>query len=149
MAGAKVEITGLDQLRTNLTRIGKSVESEFSRVAKAGMEIYVEAPAKRNAPIDQGRLRGSIVTVDDKDAIRTGSNVKYAPYVEFGTGIYAENGNGRKTPWAYKYGGKKGSAGWRMTVGNKPQPYLRPAFDEGKDKVVKHISDELAKAARV
>ena len=119
MAGVTVEITGLDQLRTNLARVGKSMESELSRAAKDGMVIYVEAPAKRNTPIDTGRLRNSIVTVGDSKAVATGTNVEYAPHQEFGTS--------------------------KM----KAHPYLRPAFDEGKDKVVKHIGDELAKAARV
>lgn len=51
--------------------------------------IRVETAAKRLCPVDTGRLRSSItheVAVDlDGLVARIGTNVEYAPYVEFGT----------------------------------------------------------------
>ena len=47
--------------------------------------------------------------------------------------MYAENGKGRKTPWLYK--NKDGETVW--THGSKPQPFIRPARDEAKEKVEK------------
>jgi len=54
--------------------------------------ISLEHRAKQNAPVDMGRLRASIthrvIETGNNVIARTGSNVKYAAYQEFGTGIY-------------------------------------------------------------
>ena len=42
---------------------------------------------------------------------------------ELGTGIYAEGGGGRPTPWVYQ--DAKGN--WHYTRGNKAKPFLKPA----------------------
>lgn len=56
-------------------------------VAKAARNI--ERSAKRYCPVDTGRLRSSITSVigqqDGEFVGVVGSNVKYAPHVEFGT----------------------------------------------------------------
>lgn len=93
--------------------------------------IVVEGKAKDMAPYEFGRLRSSItheVTHEGGEIVgRVGTNVDYAIYQEFGTGIYAENGKGRKTKWLAPIGG-----GFRWTVGNKAQPFLRPALEHSK-----------------
>ena len=75
-----------------------------SRVKKAC--IVVETEARENCPVDMGILRASItsdVEVTENAIVGTiGSNEEYAPYVHNGTGIYAKDGNGRKTPWGYE-----------------------------------------------
>jgi hypothetical protein len=64
----------------------------------------VRNDAVEMAPHKTGELRRSI----DFDVERDGtegvifSNLRYAPYVEVGTGVYAKKG-GRDTPWAYPY----------------------------------------------
>ena len=49
----------------------------------------IEGTAKRKAPVDTGRLRGSITTDLDLGGINPsaeiGTNVEYAEYVEYGT----------------------------------------------------------------
>jgi len=52
----------------------------------------VEAEAKKNAPKGTGELRRSITSrvEDDKGIVYT--PLEYAPYVEYGTGLFAENG---------------------------------------------------------
>lgn len=62
---------------------------------------------------------------------QTGSNVEWMPYLEFGTGIYAEDGNGRKTPWVYQDSGGK----WHYTRGMKPQHILTDSLNENKREV--------------
>jgi hypothetical protein len=58
--------------------------------------------------------------------VTIGSNLFYSIYVELGTGIFAEKGNGRKTPWVWKdFNGK-----WHFTRGMKARPFLRPAVEE-------------------
>lgn len=44
-----------------------------------------ETHAKSNTPVDTGNLRNSMAHAVSGDAAYIGSNVEYAPYVEFGT----------------------------------------------------------------
>lgn len=92
--------------------------------------LVVEADAKRGCPVDQGFLRASITSEASASVSeitgRIGSNLEYAPYVHNGTGIYAKNGDGRKTPWGYEV--MKGKyKGFHWTQGQKPQPFLEDA----------------------
>ena len=97
----------------------------------------VASAAIQNCPVDTGNLRGSITTEVDETAMvaRIGTPVEYAPYIEFGTGEYAESGEGRKGGWFFEYDGNKGEKGKRFTLGNKPQPFLRPALIENREKI--------------
>ena len=95
--------------------------------------ILVEGQAVLLAPVATSRLKQSIdYIVDDDELVRyVGTNVDYAIYVEFGTGEFAENGNGRKGGWMYK----DPSGEWFFTWGIEPQPYLRPAFRQTKGQI--------------
>lgn len=44
-----------------------------------------EGYAKRECPVDTGRLRNSISHARDDNSAYIGTNVEYAPYVELGT----------------------------------------------------------------
>lgn len=99
---------------------------------------FVTSSAKLKCPVDTGRLRDSIQYKLDSFKLQAiiGTNVEYAPYVEFGSGEKAEGGNGRKGGWYFK--DDKGK--WRFTKGGKPQPFLRPALFENLDEVKKIIN---------
>ena len=111
--------------------------------------INVQNGAKRRAKVDTGRLRSSIAiepaSARDGFALKVGTKVKYAPFVEFGTGIFSEHPTipGRKTPWAFpvpKTG--KNAAKYKfpriemegkeyfLTRGSKPHPFLNPAAED-------------------
>ena len=103
----------------------------------------VEGAAKDKAPKDTGALRRSItsnveVTGNSIEGI-VFTPLEYAPYQEYGTGLFAENGNGRKTPWVYM--DDKGN--YHYTRGQHPQPYMRPALQENKDKIINIIKGAL------
>lgn len=79
-----------------------------------------------------GALKQSLTYAVDlaKKTVTIGSNLFYSVYVELGTGIFAEKGNGRKTPWVWKdFNGK-----WHFTRGmkaaNDGKGFLRPAVEE-------------------
>jgi HK97 gp10 family phage protein len=101
----------------------------------------VEGSAKDIVPVDTGNLKGSIVhKVNESDlSVTIGTNVEYAPYIEFGTGEFAEGGKGRKGGWVYI--DEKGNK--HFTLGNKPQPFLRPALLENKENILKIFKDAL------
>lgn len=93
-----------------------------------------------------GNLRNSIthdtVANDHSITIAVGSAVQYAPYVELGTGVYAENGTGRKTPWRYQ--DAKGD--WHTTSGMPARPFLRPAVENHLKDYKDVLESELSKA---
>lgn len=99
---------------------------------------FVEDSAKLLVAVDTGNLRGSIThkVINSELSVIIGTNVEYAPYLEFGTGEYAENGQGRKGGWYYVDESGKG----HFTHGSKPQPYLRPALLENKGVIEKIMS---------
>ena len=60
----------------------------FEQATARGLEkigLTAEGYAKKNAPVDTGRLRNSITHEVDGQEVYIGSNVEYAPYVEMGT----------------------------------------------------------------
>lgn len=75
-----------------------------------------------------GTLKNSITyTVNEEErSVSIGSAMEYAAYTELGTGIYAEGGGGRPTPWVYK--DEKGN--WHRTHGKRPHPFIKPAVAE-------------------
>ncbi len=84
-----------------------------------------------------GALKQSLTYALDlaKKTVTIGSNLFYSVYVELGTGIFAEKGNGRKTPWVWKdFNGK-----WHFTRGmkaaNDGKGFLRPAVENHIDEL--------------
>lgn len=92
--------------------------------------MLIKRDAIKNCPVDMGILRASIFfrTIYNLNLVKgaIASSLEYAPYVHQGTGIYAVNGDGRKTPWKYKVESGK-YMGWHKTKGQKPQPFLEKA----------------------
>ena len=85
--------------------------------------------ASRRVRVDSGHLKRSL-TIEFLDNGLTGrvyTDVEYGIYVEYGTGIYAMGGRGRKTPWVY-YNAKLGR--FVQTSGMSPRPFMRPSFYE-------------------
>lgn len=120
------------------------VLAEFRDAALRALEkcgLTAEAYAKKLCPVDTGALRNSIShAVDEGEpAAYVGTNSEYGPYVELGTGIYAEGGGGRPTPWVYQ--DAKGD--WHMTHGQRAQPFLKPAVSDHAQKYRDIIESEM------
>ena len=123
----------------------EAVKRELERAAIRGLTkaaMLVESQAVLLVPVNTGGLRGSIgYKVNESELVAyIGTNCEYAIYVEFGTGEFAEKGNGRKGGWVYKT--PNGEV--HFTYGMPPQPYLRPAFMKNQ----KAIRDILADCLR-
>lgn len=101
----------------------------FAMACKRGLEkcgLTAEGYAKRlcdGFKHATGTLCNSITHQVDTgtQTVYIGSNLKYAPYVELGTGKYYPGG--RPTPWVYQ----DVHGNWHYTHGNRAQPYLKPA----------------------
>lgn len=59
--------------------------NQKKKLALLAVGAAAEGHAKAITPVDTGRLRNSISHAADNDAAYIGTNVEYAPYVEFGT----------------------------------------------------------------
>ena len=96
----------------------------------------VEAQTKRNTKVDTGKTKGSWEhrVNADKMEVQIGSRYKNALWEELGTGIYALNGDGRKTKWVYK-SPKDGK--FYATVGKKPRRALYRAYQSKRNLIIR------------
>lgn len=114
---ATVRIEGMGVLRRallNATGEGRrTIEREVQRSL-----LNIQRGAKERCPVDTGRLRNSIATERDEDGLSgaVGTNVQYAPFVEFGTSRAAA------------------------------QPYLFPAWEEERAVFIARLQRELGHA---
>lgn len=136
-----VKIEGLDGV---LDAISDMADPQELKRAMGQACALVEGEAKKKAPKGNGELRRSIESsVEDSGGEIVGvvsTPLEYAPYVEFGTGLFAEEGNGRQdVPWNYK--DEKGE--WHSTRGQKPHPYLRPALHENRENILRILKGGL------
>lgn len=137
---AEIRLEGFEEL-------AKMIEDKFSpeQVAKALGKpcALVEKAAKENAPKGNGDLRRSItskVEVEGKEAIGTVfTPLEYAPYVEYGTGLFAEVAGRKDVPWHYQ----DDEGEWHSTSGQHPHPYMRPALDDNIDRVKELIMEGI------
>jgi HK97 gp10 family phage protein len=99
----------------------------------------VERTAKQKAPKGDGELRRSITSKVDPEKATVYTSLEYAPYVEYGTGLYAEEAGRTDVPWSYK--DEQGE--WHTTSGMHPQPYMRPALNENREEIKRILREGL------
>ena len=130
-----IKFEGIEEVLDSIDSLADLEELE-SALGKAC--AVVEASAKQKAPKDTGALARSITSkIEDTEGIIF-TPLEYAPYVEYGTGLFAEEG-GRNTPWVYK--DDKGE--WHKTSGQKPQPFMRPALAENREKIINILKEGI------
>ena len=162
-----LEIQGIDGVLERLEGIADAAKAKQA-LNKAC--LLIERQAKINAQAlseGDGTLAGSITSrVEDYSGVIY-TPLFYAPYVEYGTGIEAESGKGRQdVPWVYvKHSGKEGGSAQKSytldeakntvaylrskgleayyTYGQKPQPFMRPALDDNREKIVEILKGGL------
>ena len=133
-----IELEGAEELIKRLERLGG--EEQLNKSLGQACAI-VESVAKQLAPKDTGELRRSITSkVENKQGIIF-TPLEYAPYVEYGTGLFAEEGGRQDVPWNYQ--DDKGE--WHSTSGMKPQPYMRPALNQSREDIMKKLREGLIK----
>ena len=113
--------------------LDKIQETGETFLEEVGGEI--ESQTKRNTKVDTGKTKNSWehVVNTDKMEVQIGSRYKNALWEELGTGIYALNGDGRKTKWVYRTEDGK----FHATVGKKPRRALYRAFESKKNLIIR------------
>ena len=135
-----IRLEGIDEVLESIENIGDT--EQFSGILEKACAL-VEGEAKKAAPKDTGALRRSITSKVEN----TGSEIQgvvftpleYAVYCEYGTGLFAEEGGRTDVPWNYQ--DDKGE--WHSTSGMRPQPFMRPALDENREKIIQMIKEGL------
>ena len=109
-------------VKVKVTSRTKEVSEQFKKAVERGLTaaaIIVESDAKLRSPIDSGTLMGSIAKGKVvNSSIQIGTNIEYAPYVEYGTS--------------------------RMAA----QPYLTPALIENKAKIQKVFESQIKQGVK-
>jgi len=113
----------------------KELDAHIDRILETWGQVgvtHVKDVITAASRVDTGAMRNSInhQVANDENAVYVGTNQEYAPYHEYGTGIYAEGGRGRQTPWNYQ----DSHGEWHRTRGMKPIHMI-------KDGIGDHISD--------
>lgn len=132
---------------TNTVKIEDYTEEVINAIDKEVIAWLYEAggviasSAARNSRVDTGQLKGSWTYIVDESnsSVTIGSPLENAIWEEFGTGEYAVNGNGRKTPWRYQ--DAKGQ--WHTTRGKTPNHTLERAYNSSKKKITNRLKTRV------
>lgn len=138
MADVKI----IDHSDEVLKALSEAEEAALEAMGQQGVS-YAKTNITEAGRVDTGALRNSIshLVVEKETAVYIGTNMEYAIYNELGTGIYAEGGRGRKSPWAYQ--DAKGN--WHRTNGMRPIHFLKRAASEHGKEYQAIAGNELAK----
>ena len=116
LAVIDIDFRKIERLQKALKRAPALITEELGTAVR-DLVLLVEAEAKKLCPVDTGKLRASITPVIESWAAGyVGTNTHYAPYVEYGT--------------------RKMDA----------QPFLEPAFLEGKRQASKVFGQAISRA---
>jgi len=116
LAVIDIDFRKIERLQKALKRTPGIITEELGKAVR-DLVLLVEAEAKRLCPVDTGKLRASITPVIESWAAGyVGTNTHYAPHVEYGTRNMAA------------------------------QPFLEPAFLEGKKQASKVFGRAVARA---
>lgn len=128
----------------NSDEILRALETKIQAALEAcGQQAVSHAKQNITAAgrIDTGALRNSVNHLVKDDTCYVGTNQEYAIYNEVGTGIYAEGGGGRQSPWSYK--DAKGN--WHRTRGMAGIHFLKNAIANNTSEYKQTIEQKLKK----
>lgn len=133
---AEIRIEGMEAI---LEKLEGAIDEQKMNEALGKACAVVERSAKQKAPKGTGELRRSITSKVENGVGVIFTPLEYAPYVEFGTGLFAEEGGRQDVPWCYQ--DDKGE--WHSTSGMKPQPYMRPALNENREQIKRILREAI------
>lgn len=133
-----ISIRGINEV---VEALGKPLSNDNIEAILTRACLLVERSARQKAPKGKtGDLRKYINhKVEGTEGI-VFNPLEYAPYVEYGTGLYAENGGRTDVPWAYE-DEETGELIW--TAGQHPMPFMRPALDENRKEIIQMFREGI------
>ena len=160
-SSVRAEVKGLKEVQRNLEQAVKDLHGGETLQAMRDSTLMVEASAKRNlvgyqgkmvGGVDSGRLRASItpeVNINGNIIMGVvGSNVKYAPFVEFDTKPHWVP-KGVLAIWAKRHHVKESIVRWGISRhGTKGKHYLQRAFETNEEKIKARFEKAVAALTR-
>lgn len=147
-----VTVNGLARLEAKMNKLPDKVAEALARGVNQAAGL-VEGSAKKLCPVDTNNLRGSLHIIKQATSreitATVGTNVEYAPYVEFGTGVYSENPS--QSTWrdgSYHTIPVNGGKEFRRVKGTHAYPFLRPALRNNKDRIEQIINKNVAEGIK-
>lgn len=126
-----------EQIEAALDAVGIQATGYAMDVIEAGVPRHADS---WYVPQGAAGLRGSIshqVEAEEK-TVYVGSSSSHAIFNEIGTGIYVEDGSGRKSPWAYQ----DENGNWHRTRGITPLHFLKKSMADHIDEykqIIEHV----------
>ena len=148
------------EIKLDLKGLNKTID-EIEKAVKQGTELGLKQVASEMKQMEHdiidaniggdgtyvrtGKLKSSITIMPitwsnglaEISVVPKGCN--YAIYNELGTGIYADNGNGRQDGWVYPLGNGE----FRFTMGLPPKYFVRDTRQFYEDKASRFIEDNI------
>lgn len=115
----------------------KGFPLEFQKFA-SGAEIDM----KNDVPVDTGALKNSISSQAEKDEATIQASMKYAPYIEFGTGAKVSLKHLEKLGIPKRYALRFKGRGIK-DVNLPPRPYFYPNARKHLKKLIKNINSKI------
>lgn len=158
----KIEISGLKATQEKMEQMVRDLSGDEMLRGMRDATLIVERDAKKNAPVDTGRLRASITpeVFWRHKTLRgvVGTNVFYGPFVETGTPAHWVP-KGALAVWARRHGIPEGAVRWSIAtfgtskmamkkVGTKGWRYLERAFTDNIPKIVRLIGNVVGRITK-
>lgn len=158
-AEAHVELRGLLETQRKMDQVMRDLRGPPFVNAMRDAVMVVTSAARRNAPVDRGLLRASITPAvrmqGDTVLGVVGSNVRYAPYMETGTGVFVGRPPHCPPPAALEgWARRHGTTGYQVARaicrrgGLRARKYLERAITENAGRIHRILQDFVGKTAR-
>ena len=138
-----LDMINLADVFKDLDKLDVKIQAEVRDEMNASA-LTIQSAAKREVVVDLSGLRSSIYLKEDskdkKVVFTVGAKAKYAPYIEFGTGTEVTVPAGYEE-LAILFKGKN-----TAKINIRPQPFLIPAFENEKPKLIERITKLLKDA---
>lgn len=145
----QLEIRNLREWRDGMERKVRDMRGEPMLQAIRDAALWVTRDARMDAPVDTGRLRASItpeVRIEGNEVIGVvGSNVEYAPFMEFGTRPHWPPVSALQT-WSRRHGMSAFLVARAISRrGLKARRFLRGALEINAQRIAQRINQAVAK----
>lgn len=128
-----IKVKGLDNLINKLGKLDNKLDKSLILEKVANK---VKENAKELCPVDTGKLKNSIDLRMNDNSAEIYTNVHYAPYVEFGTGM---RGSG-----SYPYENEiDTNLNYGIINGQTAQPFLYPALKLSEAEILEEFKQKL------
>lgn len=156
----RVRVQGQRQTEQKLRQVARDLGGERVLSVLRRATLLIVRDARRNSPVDTGRLKNSIISSVEADGVTSrnpgftavvGSNVAHALYMEMGTGTPAGHRphrppGGALDLWAQRHGMSSGFIVARSIArrgGLEPREFLQNAVRQHRQSIITLLETEI------